>query len=538
MSNARLLSLTLERFKSYEQATEIPFSPLTIVLGRNNSGKSTIIQALLLLKQTLALPRPEVPLHVQGALFEALHLREITSGWPTVGAEVPGPRIGLRWSSRVNLLDTWHNAGHSNPETTARITEGKLFSGSWKRPRNIETELVLDYAELNERTVLREIRLAAYTGTPGQQPELQFIFKRGNDGGYTCSFGEHQAAKIQVELDHFIPYLTLSRGKAGPRDRQRSWYMAFALAFAEPLEDLKALLGRFAYLASTQTPPRTLYNPVPVPPEDIGVNAEDAARMLYARRGDHVHYPPPLQIDGDDIKVPTVVRSRSLVDAVNDVLRELGVDAPLRIDDLKDMGFRLLFGQASVQQVGRGLSYLMPVIQLGLIADPLRFVPGLKDVRLSKYEKKCQGITHCALEEPEKHLHPKVQSRLAHWFVALAMARRQILVETHSDHLVRRLRGLVARAKPGSDLERWLLENVRVLKVEQVNSRSVVTSSLLTAQGSLEDWPADFMDEATDEERAIYYAGMDKRELTEEIPYGSGTEFVEGREDDEEGEEG
>jgi predicted ATPase len=43
--------------------------------------------------------------------------------------------------------------------------------------------------------------------------------------------------------------------------------------------------------------------------------------------------------------------------------------------------------------------------------------------------------------------HPKVQTRLAHWFVALAMARRQFLVETHSDHLVRRLRGLAARAK-------------------------------------------------------------------------------------------
>ena len=32
----------------------------------------------------------------------------------------------------------------------------------------------------------------------------------------------------------------------------------------------------------------------------------------------------------------------------------------------------------------------------------------------------------------------------------------------------------------------------------------------LTPQGSLEDWPAEFMDEATDEERAIYDASLDK----------------------------
>ena len=77
MSNARLLSLKLRKFKSYEAETEIPLAPLTVVLGRNNSGKSSIIQALLLLKQTLALPRKEVPLHLDG-MVEALNLRELT----------------------------------------------------------------------------------------------------------------------------------------------------------------------------------------------------------------------------------------------------------------------------------------------------------------------------------------------------------------------------------------------------------------------------------------------------------------------------
>ena len=161
--------------------------------------------------------------------------------------------------------------------------------------------------------------------------------------------------------------------------------------------------------------------------------------------------------------------------------------------------------------MGRGISYLLPVVELGLLADPLRFEPGVGDTSLAEYERACPHYTHCALEEPEAHLHPKVQTRLAHWLVSLAMARRQLLVETHSDHLVRRLRGLVARAKPGSELEQWLLENVRVLQVEQQpDGQSFVKSEKLTPQGSLEDWPADFMDEATDEERAIYEASLDK----------------------------
>ena len=57
MTQSRLLRLTVERFKSFEARTEIKLKPLTIILGRNSSGKSSLIQSLLLLKQTLAEPR-------------------------------------------------------------------------------------------------------------------------------------------------------------------------------------------------------------------------------------------------------------------------------------------------------------------------------------------------------------------------------------------------------------------------------------------------------------------------------------------------
>ena len=54
MARARLLSLTLTNFKSYRDTHRVDLAPLTVILGRNNGGKSTLIQALLLLKQTLA----------------------------------------------------------------------------------------------------------------------------------------------------------------------------------------------------------------------------------------------------------------------------------------------------------------------------------------------------------------------------------------------------------------------------------------------------------------------------------------------------
>jgi predicted ATPase len=515
MSNARLISLTLERFKSYRDATTIEFSPLTVILGRNNSGKSSIIQALLLLKQTLALPRPEVPLHLEG-FVDALNLRELTFGWPAKGPDVPGPKISVRWSSEISVLEALEGIYVSLLQEKDWLTtntgidwEAALFVPE----RTLFSELVLDFAEQQGRTVIRQLTLWS-----GPEPHLlstRFTFQLQANGRYICSFGGEVAPQLTVELDHFLPYLLVGRlGEA--RESQRKWFSVFNMLFRQPLEDLKRLLANFAYLGSSRALPATLYRPATVPPEDIGVSGEYAAQMLHARQSEQVHYLPPLQVTQDALTLPTVVRSRSLFEAVNDVFSALGVDAALRLDDIKDVGFRLLFGQASMQHVGRGLSYLLPVIQLGLIADPRRFDSKSQDMPLAEYEEGCEDYTHCALEEPEAHLHPKVQSRLAHWLVSLAMARRQILVETHSDHMVRRLRGLAARAEPGSAAERWLLDNVRVLLVEQVDGCSVIKVAGLTAQGGLESWPADFMDEATDEERTIYDASLDKPEVAPE----------------------
>jgi predicted ATPase len=509
VSNAKLISLSLERFKSYRDATTIEFAPLTVILGRNNSGKSSIIQALLLLKQTLSLPRPDVPLHLEG-FVDALNLRELTHGWPAKGPDVAGPKISVCWSSEISVHEALSAARNPDPRIVWSLLHRKDLR--FTERFSVTTELTLDFSEREGRTTLRQVSLGIRGDSGSMTPTFSFSLQP--DGTYLCSAQGTALPLLTVDLDHFLPYLLLERGGRDAPELDRNWYAVFLLIFAQPLESLKSILDHLAYLGSMRVSPSTLYRPASVPPEDIGVSGEYAAQMLHARQSDHIHYLPPIGIDGGTVTFPDTVRSRSLVDAVNDVFAALGVDTPLRLDDLKEFGFRLLFGQASLQHVGRGLSYLLPVVQLGLIADPLRFRSKLPEMSLSEYERACAHYTHCALEEPEAHLHPKVQTRLAHWLVSLAMARRQIIVETHSDHMVRRLRGLVARAQPGSAAERWLLGNVRVLQIEQEDGVSVVKSATLTALGGLETWPAEFMDEATEEERSIYDASLDKPETS------------------------
>jgi predicted ATPase len=384
--------------------------------------------------------------------------------------------------------------------------------------------------ETKRLTTSLTLRLHEVTGTPSiASLVLRSVADNVTfeiDPSWNCLWNGVHADKLEFGFDHFIPYVKFPN-ESGPRARQRVWHNAFNVVFGHPLEALHQLLGAMQYLSSTRQLPPSLYRPATTAPDELGVSGELAAQWLHRQQKDVVHFLPPPRIEDDKLVREDRVLERPLVQAVNTLFEALSVRVNVRVEEVQEVGFRLMFGDSSLVHVGRGIGYLLPLVELGLFADPLRF-ESTGDMPLTQYTQLCQSFTHIALEEPEAHLHPKVASRLAHWLVSLAMSNRRLIVETHSDHLVRRLRGLVARAGQGSELEKWLLENVVVLSVEQdAEGRSSVTSSRLTADGSVgEVWPADFMDEATDEESAIYYAKLDKAE-TREAPR---VELIDGEE--------
>ncbi len=518
MNRAQLLGITIERFKSFEKETAVEFAPLTVVLGRNNSGKSSLIQAILLLKQTLVIPRPEIPLDLDGVV-SAINLRELTYGWPAAGKRVPGPSISLRWSCDVDLRAARQGAAYFDWGNFVRFTDlpklKDLALGG--QPVSLTTELRVETEDQDGTTVLSRLRL--YSKLVADDHLFALV---QTNGDWTCNWRNEAANNIEVEFDHFLPYLRLDRETIGPRHRERTYHNAFLMLFAQPIDALKGLLSDFQYLGATRTLPPALFKSSNVVPHELGASGELAAQLLHRRQRDVVHYLPPLQVSDTGVQVPSVVEERPLVAAVNDILHHLSVQTTLSVDDIRDIGFRILFGSANLAHVGRGLTYLLPLIELGLFVDPLRFQGVEPALSIDAYRQRCASFAHIAVEEPEAHLHPKVQSRLAHWMVSLAMSQRRLIVETHSDHLVRRLRGLVARAGAGSELEAWLLQNVVILEVEQdEQGRSTLRSSRLTAEGGIEErWPADFMDEASEEDSAIYYARLDKAETRPSLASG------------------
>lgn len=523
-ANAKLTAISIERFKSFRDKTRIDLAPLTVIVGRNNSGKSSLIQSLLLLKQTLIDPRPDVMLRLEG-MVDAFGLREITFGRPLQSEKVDGPVIELEWESVVDVAAALTTALSPDLDNLTRHS-GVRWLQQPPREKTLRTSIILRTVEIAGAAEIDSIELRSLDG---EHPPTVRVWRE--NGIWTCAWRGTVANQIQVELDHFIPYLQINRSVVGPRDRQRAWHNAYTIIFAQPLESLKCLLAELHYLGSLRQLPPSLFKPATTSPSEIGISGELAAQLLHRRQRDIVHFLQPLDVNDSSVSVTDEVLGRPLVEAVNLTLDALSVKAPLRVEEIADVGFRLLFGDASLGHVGRGLSYLLPLVELGLFADPLRFTGNRGSMSLTDYCDQCKSFTHIALEEPEAHLHPKVASRLAHWLVSLARANRRLIVETHSDHLVRRLRGLAARAGAGSDLEKWLIENVIVLSVEQGNDGcSTVTASRLTSEGGVaESWPTDFMDESTEEESAIYYARLNKTEPS----HPSGTfpiELVEGSE--------
>lgn len=89
----RLLRLTLEGFKSFRDRTEVAFGDLTLLAGANNAGKSSVMQPLLLMKQTLEARYDPGPLLLHGSAYTPSSAEALF--WSAQGQRAPQIRLGV-----------------------------------------------------------------------------------------------------------------------------------------------------------------------------------------------------------------------------------------------------------------------------------------------------------------------------------------------------------------------------------------------------------------------------------------------------------
>ncbi|MDC7699573.1 DUF3696 domain-containing protein [Vogesella indigofera] len=122
--------------------------------------------------------------------------------------------------------------------------------------------------------------------------------------------------------------------------------------------------------------------------------------------------------------------------------------------------------------IGYGLSYAFPILVAGLLA------------------KKGQILV---VDSPEAHLHPMAQSRIGYFLAVIAQAGVQVLIETHSDHVLNGIRLAVQRRKLSPrDAAIYFFNHAPV----NDNDPAHVVSPVVYEDGKLSEWPNGFFDQA------------------------------------------
>ncbi len=441
---AMLTRLRLKNFKAWKDSGELRLAPLTVFFGANSAGKSSVSQLLRLLRDTVASPDRQRALQLGDPLDPA--------GTPGFEELVHGRDVrrelgfGLGWKLERPLVVR-------DPLTERRFTgdalrfDARIGADRRGQPQTRGFRYELDEGGLERLSVDFEQRLSA-SGARATK-------------GFTL-------ASAQLPL---APNPGRLRALPGPQrfygfpDEVSAWYRNTAFTDDLVLE-LERLLRSVVSLGPMREPPRRLYVGSGETPRHVGHRGEKTIEALLAA-GRRSFLLRPGQ---KPRTLQTLVAERLLSMGL---IHDFAVEAVSRSGRVHEVWVRTAKGLPRVKltDVGFGVSQVLPVI-VECFYIPRR--------------------TIAIVEQPELHLHPRVQSDVADLFVDAVRAQEngaprdcQFLVESHSEHFLRRLQRLIAE-------ERLRPEEAALYFVETVRGQARVRELEVDAFGNILNWPEGF----------------------------------------------
>lgn len=453
--------ISLENFKSWKKdAINVKMAPITGLFGSNSSGKTSLLQILLMLKQTAESSDRSQVLNLgdDKSLVELGNYNDIIFDHKS---EFP-LKWGLSWDLERELRI-------EDPEHKGKV----LFKG-----KNIELKV-----EIEENGAGRIIvNNMAY-----MFDSHEFVMKR------------HTKQKNQYELifnpimpasntHHFKFKRTLGRVWNLPApvkcygfpDQVKAYYQNagfladFELAFEE-------LFSGVYYLGPLRDYPKRQYTWAGAQPADMGRRGERVVDALLSSRDRKV-----------SISRGKGVKRLTLDEYVAWWLKELNLIHSFSVEPITEGSniYRVLVqktpnsAKVLVTDVGFGVSQILPVLTI------CYYVP--------------KGST-ILMEQPEIHLHPSVQAGLADVFIDAIKTRNiQIVLESHSEYLLKRLQRRIAEKKL-SDKEAILYF------CNMDGGQSSLIKLELDLFGNIENWPNDFFSDQIGEMAAMNLAQMNRK---------------------------
>ena len=412
-----ITAIKVKGFKSICDEHKIEIRPLTILAGANSSGKTSFMQPLLLLKQTLEATYDPGPLLLNGPNARFSSMRDILSHVPsrpacdefTVGFEIDGrPRSD-------------HSFGVDGDDI--RLVEKRYLSGAQQAP-----------------LVLRE----------------------GMSHGDVSAMLEASLVQLPADTEK-LGELTVSRDRC---------FMSVVLA---PDLDLAVVLGSLRLDSLRAGVP-----PAPEPRLRDAIHVpglRGRPERTYPTTSAGPSFPGPFQEYVATLVAHWQSERDERLDRLGEHIRLLGLAGGVGASQINGAAIELRVGRVpecagpragdmvNIADAGFGISQSLPVSVALLVAEPGRVV---------------------FIEQPEVHLHPRAQTRMAEILGDAAERGLRVVVETHSALLLLGVRTLVAEGKLDPALVKlhWF--------TRQPDGSTTINSTDLDEEGAFGDWPEDF----------------------------------------------
>lgn len=383
-----ITQINLRHFKCFE-TLKLPLRPLTLLSGGNASGKSSVMQALVLVHQTMREHEWSSRLMLNGAT--------------------------IRLGTAADVIDQVY--GRRGCEIT-------MFDGNADR---FEWEF------------------------EGERDEMSLAVRKSR--GETATHGYWDTEESQA-LRHLLPLE----------------------ASDHPLTDR---LCRLTYLTAERLGPREyyLYDDPQLTPV-VGPRGEYAVSVLHSGRDLQVLSElaeagvPPTRFRQVEARMAGFFPGCVL--AIEQVPRANAVTLGVRVSSDTDFHRPV--------HTGFGLTQVLPIVVATLSANQ-------EDVVL--------------IENPEVHLHPAGQAAIGEFLGKVSSAGVQVILETHSDHVLNGIRRAVKSGLLSS--EDVVLHFFRPRSTTQHHEGQQVQSPAIDSDGNIDSWPHGFFDQF--DKDMNYFAG-------------------------------
>ena len=491
-----LTKIRVENYKGFKEA-EIPIKPITILLGANSSGKSSMLQLLLLLQQTaeeasfsyksalkifgnrISVGKLEnlfyglnskIPISIQIDFSNELlksYLVDALSSY--LAHSILFYKKGIEINNRnvINMYfnDVLNNTDNSFIGTYAFLSD--FISSDDVKNKNIQS-LMLNYDFLNNLhdNIKATSFSFSYTISYSRKKLVVSAFSFKNEDVAILSYKDSDGfSSDMIDLnDTDKAFLNVAFQKDGTifnvfskRENLRKSRNSNETSLSKTMINL-VKKGLSILQNEFKEPYINHVSPLRAHPQRYYML--DKANVTYSLDTYNAN------------EIAEVVKDKpSLKKKVNDWFQQFGLE--INVDEFKEAVHKMTVNQSGlpldIPDVGFGVSQVLPVVLQGFLSPN-------KSVTI--------------VEQPEVHLHPKMQAALADLFIDIAKESKytkHIMVETHSEYLLKRLRRRMAE---GDNITPEKV-SINLFHARTEATPATIENLIIEERGAF-DWPEEY----------------------------------------------